>query len=123
MKMRTGGERKRLAIACELLSEPSLLYLDEPTSGLDAFQAQKVVEALRVLTEEGALRSSVALPIWNWHPRIRPLLIGCTAAGCERERSLGATAPADGCCCAAATCFQLLLEKSRCQRVLTMADP
>ena len=31
----SGGERKRLCIAMELLSKPSLLFLDEPTSGMD----------------------------------------------------------------------------------------
>ena len=36
-----GGEKKRLSIACELLSAPSLIFLDEPTTGLDAFQALK----------------------------------------------------------------------------------
>jgi ABC-type multidrug transport system ATPase subunit len=45
----SGGERKRLAIACELIASPSLLFLDEPTTGLDAFQAGRVVDALREL--------------------------------------------------------------------------
>ena len=47
----SGGERKRLAIGCELLSDPQLLFLDEPTSGLDAFAAQQVVASLKTLCE------------------------------------------------------------------------
>jgi ABC-type cobalamin/Fe3+-siderophores transport system ATPase subunit len=39
----SGGEKKRLSIACELLSKPSLLFLDELTTGLDAFQSLKVL--------------------------------------------------------------------------------
>lgn len=49
----SGGERKRLAIACELISEPPLLFLDEPLSGLDSFQANNVMARLRALADRG----------------------------------------------------------------------
>jgi ABC-type multidrug transport system ATPase subunit len=49
----SGGERKRLAIACELVDDPDVLFLDEPTSGLDSFAAQRVVASLRTLCDAG----------------------------------------------------------------------
>jgi len=49
----SGGERKRLSIASEMIGTPALIFVDEPTSGLDSFQAEQVVGALRVLAKEG----------------------------------------------------------------------
>ena len=39
----SGGERKRTAIAVELITDPSFIVLDEPTSGLDSFKATGIV--------------------------------------------------------------------------------
>ncbi|KAL2633644.1 hypothetical protein R1flu_005123 [Riccia fluitans] len=49
----SGGEKKRLSIACELIASPSVIFADEPTTGLDAFQAEQVMETLRELAHDG----------------------------------------------------------------------
>ena len=51
----SGGERKRLSVATELLSDPEIIFADEPTSGLDAFMALSVCKILKGLAASGKL--------------------------------------------------------------------
>lgn len=54
-KMISGGQRKRLNIALELIREPSVLFVDEPTSGLSSRDSENVMDLLRELTLKGKL--------------------------------------------------------------------
>eukprot|EP01066_Platyproteum_vivax_P018496 Platyproteum_vivax@DN7556_c0_g1_i3.p1 len=49
----SGGEKKRLAFASEIITNPSLLFADEPTSGLDTFMAGEVVQVMKELAMSG----------------------------------------------------------------------
>lgn len=51
----SGGQRKRLNIALELIREPSVLFLDEPTSGLSSRDSENVIDLLKELSLKGKL--------------------------------------------------------------------
>ncbi len=54
-KLLSGGERKRLNIALELLFEPTVIICDEPTSGLSYNDTEQIIDILNGLTEQGKI--------------------------------------------------------------------
>ncbi len=54
-KFISGGQRKRLNIALELIRRPTILFVDEPTSGLSSMDSQMVMDLLKELTLLGKL--------------------------------------------------------------------
>jgi ABC-type multidrug transport system ATPase subunit len=49
----SGGEKRRVSIAIQILADPLVLLLDEPTSGLDVWTASSMLDVLRALADEG----------------------------------------------------------------------
>ncbi len=54
-KVLSGGQRKRLNIAFELLSNPDIYFLDEPTSGLSSIDSENVIQLLSDLSRRGKI--------------------------------------------------------------------
>src|SRR5690606_25161569 len=49
----SGGQRKRVSIAVELITKPSVIYLDEPTSGLDPVTEDRIMRLFKQIAESG----------------------------------------------------------------------
>jgi ABC-type multidrug transport system ATPase subunit len=56
----SGGQRRRLGVASQLLTAPKVLFLDEPTSGLDSVAGQEVIKFLKGV----AARERVSFAFW-----------------------------------------------------------
>lgn len=69
VKKISGGQRKRLSIAVEYLSEPEIFFLDEPDSGLDAGSAEMVMNQVREIVDE----EKIAIVISHSPDRMREL--------------------------------------------------
>ncbi|KAJ3020320.1 UNVERIFIED_CONTAM: hypothetical protein HDU68_010243 [Siphonaria sp. JEL0065] len=57
----SGGERRRVSVGVQLLTNPSVIFLDEPTTGLDAFNARSLIETLLTLAHKS--RRTIVLSI------------------------------------------------------------
>ena len=62
----SGGQKKRVGLAMELLSDPRIVFLDEPTSGLSSFDTRQVVELLRQIS----IRQGIAIIVTIHQPSL-----------------------------------------------------
>ncbi|CAG9329393.1 unnamed protein product [Blepharisma stoltei] len=78
----SGGERKRVSIGMELISDPQIVILDEPTSGLDSFTAEVLIDVLLDLSRDGKIVISTlhqpSSSIFNKIDKLILLSNGCT---------------------------------------------
>lgn len=75
VKVLSGGQRKRVSVALELLTKPPLLFLDEPTSGLDPGLERDLMELFRRLADEGRTVIVVTHSVASLHLCDRVLVV------------------------------------------------
>jgi ABC-type cobalamin/Fe3+-siderophores transport system ATPase subunit len=68
----SGGEKRRLSIGVELVTNPSVLFLDEPTSGLDSYNALQVIQTLSKLAV-GSDKTVLLINLRSFLPSINPI--------------------------------------------------
>jgi len=62
----SGGQRKRVNVAIEVVAKPTLLFLDEPTSGLDSTGSMEMLRALRQLATQKHLTIAAVIHQPSW---------------------------------------------------------
>ncbi|KAJ1762155.1 hypothetical protein GGH19_003689 [Coemansia sp. RSA 1807] len=100
----SGGERKRVSIGTELLTDPRLLFLDEPTSGLDSNSSELVVELVKSISQEQGIATLMTIHqpnarIFNTFDKVillsqgRVVYFGPTATAIDYFADLGYQCP------------------------------
>ena len=79
----SGGQRKRLSIAMEFISDPKLFILDEPDSGLDGVVARGLFEKLREIADQG----KIVIVITHTPDRVRDLFDDVIVLAKDHDRS------------------------------------
>ncbi|MBM4354902.1 MAG: FHA domain-containing protein [Deltaproteobacteria bacterium] len=85
----SGGGRKRLNIALELLTEPSLILLDEPTSGLSSEDALSLIQKLRDFTNQGkTILLTIHQPGYRIYSSLDNVLLLCNKTRTDVENKV-----------------------------------
>jgi ABC-type multidrug transport system ATPase subunit len=89
----SGGQKRRLSLAVELIKQPAVLVLDEPTSGLDSASAFGVMQRLRAMAKAGhALVCTIHQPsseVWGLFDGLLLLSLGHTVYYGKAEGTVG----------------------------------
>lgn len=64
----SGGQKRRLSVACEMMTDPKLIVMDEPLSGLDAFTALSLLRWLRNICDERRIMVLMTVHMVNCEP-------------------------------------------------------
>lgn len=88
----SGGEKRRLTIACAIVADPEVLLLDEPTSGLDAENALAIIKLLHSFTQRPSAPCAVVCAIHQ--PRSSVFHLFSSVMVLSRGRALYTGAPA-----------------------------